>query len=109
MQDKAYPEAIKAIARKIALEGNIQGNKPEEKITRLEAEIAKAPAEMVPGDGGHPGQLVLALLPAQPLAVHAADGHGRARRARISPPGTCRGCSPRSTSTTSRPWPPGRS
>ena len=30
------------------LEGNIQGNKPEEKITRLEAEIAKAPTEMVP-------------------------------------------------------------
>ncbi len=48
MQEKAYPEAIKAIAKKIALEGNIQGNKPEEKITRLEAEIAKAPKEMVP-------------------------------------------------------------
>ena len=48
MQDKAYPEAIKAIGRKIALEGIIQGNKPEEKITRLEAEIAKAPAEMKP-------------------------------------------------------------
>jgi hypothetical protein len=30
------------------LEANIQGNKPEEKITRLEAEIAKAPKEMVP-------------------------------------------------------------
>ena len=43
MQDKAYAEAIKAIGQKIALEGNIQGNKPEEKITRLEAEIAKAP------------------------------------------------------------------
>jgi hypothetical protein len=48
LKDKAYPEAIKAIARKISLEGNIQGNKPEEKITRLRAEIAKAPAEMVP-------------------------------------------------------------
>jgi uncharacterized protein YfaS (alpha-2-macroglobulin family) len=48
MQAKAYPEAIKAIGRKIALEGVIQGNKPEEKITRLEAEIAKAPKEMVP-------------------------------------------------------------
>jgi hypothetical protein len=46
--DKAYPEAIKAIGRKIALEGNIQGNKPEEKIQRLEAEIAKAPKEMLP-------------------------------------------------------------
>ena len=48
MHDKAYAEAIKAIARKIALEGIIQGNKPEEKIARLEAEIAKAPAEMAP-------------------------------------------------------------
>lgn len=48
MKDKAYPEAIKAISRKIALEGNIQGNKPEEKITRMQAEIAKAPPEMVP-------------------------------------------------------------
>ena len=33
---------------KIALEGNIQGNKPEEKITRMQAEIAKAPEEMKP-------------------------------------------------------------
>src|SRR5690349_1594532 len=48
LKDKAYAEAVKAIGRKIALEGNIQGNKPEEKITRLEAEIAKVPKEMVP-------------------------------------------------------------
>jgi uncharacterized protein YfaS (alpha-2-macroglobulin family) len=48
LKDKAYPEAIRAIAKKIALEGNIQGNKPEERITRMKAEIAKAPAEMVP-------------------------------------------------------------
>ena len=41
-------EAIKAIGKKIALEGNIQGNKPEEKIRRMESEIAKAPAEMKP-------------------------------------------------------------
>ena len=46
--EKNYPVAIKAIGRKIALEGNIQGNKPEEKIIRLEAEIAKSPAEMQP-------------------------------------------------------------
>jgi len=46
--DRAYGEATKAIARKIVLEGNIQGNKPEEKITRMQAEIAKAPAAMVP-------------------------------------------------------------
>ena len=48
LKDKAYAEAVKAIGQKIALEGNIQGNKPEEKITRLAAEIARAPKEMVP-------------------------------------------------------------
>ena len=48
IKDRAYAEAVKAIGERIALEGNIQGNKPEEKITRLEAEIAKAPKEMVP-------------------------------------------------------------
>ena len=46
--EKDYPVAIKAVGRKIALEGNIQGNKPEEKIIRLAAEIAKAPADMQP-------------------------------------------------------------
>ncbi|MGA3182028.1 MAG: hypothetical protein ABSF38_16940, partial [Verrucomicrobiota bacterium] len=45
LKDKAYAEATKAIAKKIALEGNIQGNKPEEKIIRLEAEMARAPKE----------------------------------------------------------------
>jgi hypothetical protein len=48
LKDRAYAEAVKAIGEKLALEGNIEGNKPEEKITRLEAEIAKAPKEMVP-------------------------------------------------------------
>ncbi len=48
LKDKAYPEAIKAIAKKITLEGSIQGDKPEEKITRLQAELLKAPKEMVP-------------------------------------------------------------
>lgn len=48
LADQAYPEAIRAIGRKIALEGNIEGNKPEEKIMRLEFEIAKAPAPMKP-------------------------------------------------------------
>lgn len=48
IRDKAWGEAAKAIARKIVLEGNIQGNKAEEKITRMEAEIAKAPREIVP-------------------------------------------------------------
>src|SRR5207247_408031 len=35
-------------ARKIVLEANIQGNKPEEKIIRLETELAKAPEELAP-------------------------------------------------------------
>jgi len=48
LNEKAYAEGVKAIGKKIALEGNIQGNKPEEKITRMTAEIAKAPKEMVP-------------------------------------------------------------
>ena len=48
LRDRAYGEAVKAIGRKLVLEGNIQGNKPEEKITRLAAEIAKAPKEIVP-------------------------------------------------------------
>ena len=49
IKDKNYPEAIKAIAKKIILEGNIEGNKPEEKITRMQAAIsAAAPAEMQP-------------------------------------------------------------
>jgi hypothetical protein len=43
LKEKAYAEAVKAVGKKIALEGNIQGNKPEEKITRMTAEIAKAP------------------------------------------------------------------
>ena len=48
LKEKAYPEAIKAIAKRIALEGTIEGNKPEERVTRMKAEIAKAPKEMVP-------------------------------------------------------------
>ncbi|MEI6083430.1 MAG: alpha-2-macroglobulin family protein [Verrucomicrobiota bacterium] len=48
LADKAYAEAVKAIGQKIALEGNIEGNKPEEKIFRLQNEIAKYPVEMRP-------------------------------------------------------------
>src|SRR5512142_2894074 len=48
LRDHAYAEVVKAIAQKITLEGTIQGNKPEEKIVRLEAEITKAPPEMKP-------------------------------------------------------------
>ena len=48
LADHAYPEAIKALGRKIALEGNIQGNKPEEQVVRMNAALAAAPAEMKP-------------------------------------------------------------
>lgn len=48
LKEKAYAEAIKAISQKIALEGTIQGNKPEERITRMQAAIAEAPEDMVP-------------------------------------------------------------
>ena len=48
LKDKAYPEAAKAIAKKIVLESTIQGNKPEERITRMDAEISRAPQELQP-------------------------------------------------------------
>jgi uncharacterized protein YfaS (alpha-2-macroglobulin family) len=48
LADKSYAEAVRGIGRKIALQGNIQGNKPEEKIVRLQAELTRAPAEMKP-------------------------------------------------------------
>jgi len=43
-----YPEAVRALALKIALEAGIEGNKPEEKITRMQAAIEKAPPAMRP-------------------------------------------------------------
>lgn len=48
LADKSYPEAIKGISRKIALEGGIEGGKAEEKITRMQAEMEKAPVAMKP-------------------------------------------------------------
>ncbi|PTX95603.1 alpha-2-macroglobulin family protein [Opitutus sp. ER46] len=45
---KAWPEAIRALAQKIALQSAIQGDKPEEHITRLQAAVATAPMEMKP-------------------------------------------------------------
>ena len=48
LQDKAYAEAIRAISTKIALEGTIQGNKPEEKVILLREAISNAPPEMQP-------------------------------------------------------------
>jgi hypothetical protein len=41
-------DAVKALCEKIVLEGNIQGNKPEEKITRLEEEIKSADQKVKP-------------------------------------------------------------
>jgi len=74
LQDQAHAEATKAICRKIALEGQIQGGKAEEMIVRLETEIAEAPDPMKPtNDGGNPGPLVLAVFPAEPLAFRQAD------------------------------------
>ncbi|UCD53260.1 MAG: hypothetical protein JSW27_11560 [Phycisphaerales bacterium] len=43
LEDQAYAEAVKAIAVKIDQEGHIQGDRAEEKIVRLEAEIADIP------------------------------------------------------------------
>ncbi|MEY4177627.1 MAG: hypothetical protein RLY70_1201 [Planctomycetota bacterium] len=48
LREKRYAEAIKAIGQTIAYEGMIEGGKAEEKVTRMRAEIAKAPAEMKP-------------------------------------------------------------
>ncbi len=48
LKEKAWPEAVKAVATKVALEGLIQGDKPEERITRLEQAKATAAKEMVP-------------------------------------------------------------
>ena len=108
MKDKAYPEAIKAIAKKIALEGTIQGNKPEERITRMKAEIAKAPKEMVPAM-----EAVLAHWYwhyfqqnrwrfVQRTATAAAAGRG------LHHLGPAAALPPRSTSTSRRPSPPRR-
>ena len=48
--ERAYPEAIRAIVTKIGLESSIEGgnNASQERIRRLQAEIAKAPEEMKP-------------------------------------------------------------
>ena len=48
LADKAYPEAVRALLKRITLEGQIQGNKPEERITRLQVELTNAPAETKP-------------------------------------------------------------
>ena len=46
LAEKNYDQAVRGIATRVVLEANIQGNQPSEKVTRMEAEIAKAPAEI---------------------------------------------------------------
>ncbi|HVV00609.1 MAG TPA: alpha-2-macroglobulin family protein [Verrucomicrobiae bacterium] len=48
LEEKQYPEFVKAFGEKIALEGLIEGSKPEEKITRLQTAMKTAPAETLP-------------------------------------------------------------
>lgn len=48
LADGRHAEATKALAQRIVLEGRIQGDNAEERIVRLEAEMAKAPAAMRP-------------------------------------------------------------
>ncbi|MFC1745847.1 MG2 domain-containing protein, partial [Candidatus Riflebacteria bacterium] len=48
VQDEAYVEACGAITKKIVLEGNIQGNKPEEKIIRLKEVIKNSAPSIKP-------------------------------------------------------------
>jgi len=45
---RAWGQLAKAIALQIELQGQIEGNQPEEKIRRLEQELGEAPAELVP-------------------------------------------------------------
>lgn len=48
LADGRHAEATKALAQRIVLEGRIQGDNAEERIVRLETEIAQAPAAMRP-------------------------------------------------------------
>jgi len=48
LAEKKHGEALKAICKQVVSECNIAGNKPEEKIKRLEEEILKAADEMKP-------------------------------------------------------------
>ena len=48
MRDNAHAEAIRGISLKIVLEAETEGNGTETKVTRMRAEIARAPAEMRP-------------------------------------------------------------
>lgn len=45
LQQQKYPEWVKAVSTKIILEATIQGNQPQERITRMETVLDTAPAE----------------------------------------------------------------
>lgn len=46
--DKAFPEAIKAIQKRIKLTSQIEGDLPETRIRLMKTELATAPKEMLP-------------------------------------------------------------
>ena len=48
LEKKAYGEHIKAFTKRINTEGSIQGNKPEERIIRLQKEAVNVPIEVRP-------------------------------------------------------------
>jgi len=48
LKKEEYGLAMKGICKQLVLEANIQGNKPEEKVTRLTEEIEKAPELLRP-------------------------------------------------------------
>ncbi|HNQ90291.1 MAG TPA: alpha-2-macroglobulin family protein [Verrucomicrobiota bacterium] len=48
LADKAWGEAVKALGWKLALEADLEGDKPGERIRRLEAEMPKVPAAIRP-------------------------------------------------------------
>ena len=48
IEDEQYAEAIRALGKKISLEGVIQGNQPQEKVIRLKEAIKEMPEEMHP-------------------------------------------------------------
>ncbi len=48
LNDRAYPEAIAAIGKRIALDATIEGGSPAERIGRMKKDLEAAPAEMKP-------------------------------------------------------------
>lgn len=46
VKHEEYGQALKALCKQLVFEANIQGNKPEEKITRLHQEIKQAPENL---------------------------------------------------------------